>query len=48
MRNTMKITIIPDAPGIGLELTEDAAERFPYKPRTPHTRLHIDGSVMDQ
>ncbi|HXF60985.1 MAG TPA: galactonate dehydratase [Caldilineaceae bacterium] len=40
--------IIPDAPGIGIELAEDAAERHPYKPRKVHTRLHVDGSVVDQ
>jgi galactonate dehydratase len=40
--------IIPDAPGIGVELAEDAAERYPYRPRTVHTRLHVDGSVVDQ
>lgn len=40
--------IIPDAPGIGIELAEDAAERYPYKPRKVHTRLHVDGSVVDQ
>jgi galactonate dehydratase len=40
--------IIPDAPGIGVELAEDAAERHPYKPRSVHTRLHVDGSVVDQ
>ncbi len=40
--------IISDAPGIGVELAPDAAERWPYKPRTVHTRLHVDGSVVDQ
>jgi galactonate dehydratase len=40
--------LIPDAPGIGVELAEDAAERYPYKPREVHTRLHADGSVVDQ
>jgi galactonate dehydratase len=40
--------IIPDAPGIGVELAEDAAERYPYKPRQIVTRLHKDGSVVDQ
>lgn len=40
--------IIPDAPGIGIELAEDAAERFPYRPRPLETRLHVDGSVVDQ
>jgi galactonate dehydratase len=40
--------IIPDAPGIGVELAADAAERYPYYPREIHTRLHVDGSVVDQ
>ena len=40
--------IIPDAPGLGIELAVDAQERYPYKPRTVTTRLHTDGSVVDQ
>jgi galactonate dehydratase len=40
--------IIPDAPGIGVELAADAAERYPYKPREVRTRLHVDGSIVDQ
>jgi galactonate dehydratase len=40
--------IIPDAPGIGVELAEDAAERHPYRPRKVNTRLHVDGSIVDQ
>lgn len=40
--------LIPDAPGIGVELAEDAAEKHPYKPRRVHTRLNRDGSVVDQ
>ena len=40
--------IVPDAPGLGIELTEDAQERYPYRPREVQTRLHIDGSVVDQ
>ena len=40
--------IIPDAPGIGIELAEDAAERHPFTPRVVSTRLHEDGSVIDQ
>jgi galactonate dehydratase len=40
--------IIPDAPGLGIELAPDAAERFPYRPREVHTRLSVDGSVVDQ
>ena len=40
--------IVPDAPGIGIELMPDAAERYPYKAREYVTRLHKDGSVFDQ
>lgn len=40
--------VIPNAPGIGVELAEGAAERHPYKPRAFRTRLHVDGSVVDQ
>jgi galactonate dehydratase len=40
--------IVPDAPGIGVELAEDAAAKHPYKPRAFSTRLHADGSVVDQ
>jgi galactonate dehydratase len=40
--------IVPDAPGIGVELQPDAADRYPYKMRWPGTRLNDDGSVMDQ
>ena len=39
---------IPTTPGIGIALLPDAAERHPYKPRTVLTRLHEDGSVVDQ
>ena len=40
--------IVPDAPGLGVELAEDAQERYPYRPRVVQTRLHVDGSVVDQ
>ncbi len=39
--------MIPDGPGIGMELAEDAAERYPYVPRHVVTRLDVDGSVID-
>ena len=39
---------ISDAPGIGLELRPDAVEKCPPKPREVTTRLHADGSVIDQ
>ena len=40
--------IVPDAPGIGVELAEGAAERHPPTPRVVQTRLNVDGSVVDQ
>ncbi|HLZ27305.1 MAG TPA: mandelate racemase/muconate lactonizing enzyme family protein [Chloroflexota bacterium] len=40
--------VVPDAPGIGVELAPDAAQRHPYKMRWLGTRLNADGSVMDQ
>ncbi len=40
--------VVPDSPGIGIELADDAAERWPYTPREVKTRLHLDGSVVDQ
>ena len=40
--------IIPDGPGIGIELTDDAQEKYPPRPREVETRLHLDGSVIDQ
>ncbi len=40
--------LIPNKPGIGMVLAPDAAARHPYKPRQVITRLHEDGSVIDQ
>ena len=40
--------IIPDAPGIGIELADDAQQKYPPTPREVETRLHVDGSVVDQ
>ncbi len=39
--------LIPTGPGIGIELADDAAERYPYVPRPVVTRLAVDGSVVD-
>jgi galactonate dehydratase len=40
--------LIPDTPGIGVELKSDAVRKCPMKPREVMTRLHVDGSVVDQ
>jgi len=40
--------VISDAPGLGIELNPDAIESCPSVPREVATRLHADGSVIDQ
>ena len=40
--------LVSDAPGLGVELADGVTERLPYKPLQMVTRLHIDGSVVDQ
>lgn len=39
---------IPTVPGIGVSLREGAEERIPPAIREISTRLHVDGSVVDQ
>ncbi|WP_110654713.1 mandelate racemase/muconate lactonizing enzyme family protein [Salinicola halimionae] len=38
----------PRYSGLGIALVEDVCERFPYRRREVNTRLHVDGSVVDQ
>ena len=40
--------VIPESPGIGIELAEDAQEKYPFRGRDRQTRLNVDGSVVDQ
>ena len=40
--------MISDRPGIGIDLKPDAVEKCPPTPREVETRLHFDGSVIDQ
>lgn len=40
--------LLPEAPGIGVDLVEDVEKKFPFKRRTIATRLHVDGSIVDQ
>ncbi|MEF9974605.1 MAG: mandelate racemase/muconate lactonizing enzyme family protein, partial [Clostridia bacterium] len=40
--------IVPEAPGLGVTLKENAENNCPYIPRAYRTRLSEDGSVMDQ
>ncbi len=39
---------VPDRPGIGVTLDHDAIAAEGYEPRPLETRLHVDGSVVDQ
>ena len=39
--------IIPDAPGIGIELVDDICERFPEAQRSISAQTAYDGSVYD-
>ena len=38
----------PETPGIGIDLVEGAESKFPFNRREINTRLHIDGSIVDQ
>ena len=38
---------VPDKPGLGIELIDDAEARFPFERRKVVTRLSSDGAVMD-
>ena len=40
--------LLPETPAIGVELVEDVEKKYPFKRRTINTRLHIDGSIVDQ
>jgi galactonate dehydratase len=37
--------VVPDRPGIGVEVREEALARFPFKPRPIAAAFHEDGSV---
>lgn len=48
LRQENGFVIIPDAPGIGVELVEGVEELFPYRRRPLAPRQHLDGSMVDQ
>ena len=39
--------LIPDGPGIGVEVREDKLSQFPFEPRTIQGRFRADGSVSN-
>ena len=40
--------MVPEEPGIGIDLIPDVEERFPFRPHEVSARLNLDGSVCDQ
>jgi len=40
--------LLPETPGIGIDLVEDVEIKYPFKRRSINTRLHVDGSIVDQ
>ena len=40
--------LIPDGPGLGISLVPGADQKHPFRERELVTRLHADGSVVDQ
>ena len=40
--------LIPDRPGIGIELVDDLQQRFPPAPRDLAAIIGFDGSVVDR
>jgi galactonate dehydratase len=39
--------VIPDGPGLGIELVEDLCEKFPKKQRSLFCQTNFDGSIQD-
>ena len=48
LRQENGFLVFSDAPGIGVELADDASTKHPYVPREVKTRLGVDGAVVDQ
>ena len=40
--------VVPEGPGLGIELNEDAMDKYPFKDKVLETPLHRDGSVADR
>jgi galactonate dehydratase len=52
LRNPLKLEngylIVPEAPGLGIELNETALARYPFREKILDTPLGFDGSVQDR
>lgn len=40
--------MVPEGPGLGIDLIPDVEEKFPFAPHKIMARLNVDGSVCDQ
>ena len=40
--------IMPEGPGLGIELVDDLAEKFPFQGMKPRWSYHEDGSPVDR
>ena len=40
--------LLPDAPGLGIELVDDIADVFPFQGEHGGIHLHEDGSIVDR
>ena len=40
--------MVPEEPGLGIDLIPDVEERFPFRPHAVSARLNLDGSICDQ
>ena len=39
---------MPDGPGLGIDLVDGIAEKFPFQGRKPSWATHEDGSIIDR
>ena len=39
---------MPEGPGLGIELVDDIAEKFPFQGMKPRWSYHEDGSPIDR
>lgn len=40
--------LVPEEPGLGIDVIPDLEEKFPFRPHKCMTRLNVDGSICDQ
>lgn len=40
--------LVPQEPGLGIDLIPDVETKFPFRPHVVDARLNVDGSICDQ